>query len=281
SRVALAAPLTLERIEAQFATQIVREDAVAWDDATNAVRARHVDRLGAIVLRERPVRDPDPTRAAVLLADVARARLGADPAALRAFAPGGVAAPLRARVAFVRHLAETLGDPGAGRAGPWPDWSDAALARDVDAWLAPHLVGMRSWAEVDALDVATILRGSLSRAQVAALDALAPTHLVVPTGSRLPIDYGDPEAPTLSVRLQELFGLAETPRVGGGRVPVVLALLSPAHRPVQVTRDLAGFWRSSYFDVRRELRGRYPKHSWPEDPIRAEPTARAKRRGAE
>jgi ATP-dependent helicase HrpB len=112
-----------------------------------------------------------------------------------------------------------------------------------------------------------------------ALDQLAPTHLEVPTGSRIPVDYGDPVAPVLAVRLQEVFGLTETPRVGGGRVPVTMHLLSPAHRPVQVTRDLAGFWRSSYFDVRKDLRGRYPKHFWPEDPLTAEPTRRAKPRG--
>ena len=113
---------------------------------------------------------------------------------------------------------------------------------------------------------------------ISRLDALAPTHIIVPTGSRIPADYSDPAAPMLAVRLQELFGLAETPAVGGGRVPLTLHLLSPAGRPVQVTRDLSGFWKSSYFDVRKDLRGRYPKHSWPEDPLGAEPTRRAKRR---
>ena len=276
SRVALAAPLTVERIEAEFATQIVREDDVAWDDAVDAIRARRVDRLGALVLRERGVRDPDPERVAALLVDVVRRRIGPDGATLDALAPEGVATSLRRRVAFVRQLAGVHGEPGAVRAGPWPDWSDTALARAVDEWLAPHVVGVRSWAAVQALDYDGILRGTLTHVQRAALDALAPTHLVVPTGSRVPVDYTDPAAPTLAVRLQELFGLAETPRVGGGRVPVVLELLSPAHRPVQVTRDLAGFWRSSYFDVRRELRGRYPRHSWPEDPLTAEATRRAR-----
>jgi ATP-dependent helicase HrpB len=112
----------------------------------------------------------------------------------------------------------------------------------------------------------------------AALDDLAPTHLTVPSGSRLPIDYANAQAPVLAVRLQEMFGCGETPRVAGGRVPLTIHLLSPAHRPLQVTRDLAGFWRTSYFDVRREMRGRYPKHEWPEDPLSATPTARAKRR---
>jgi ATP-dependent helicase HrpB len=110
------------------------------------------------------------------------------------------------------------------------------------------------------------------------MERLAPTHIGVPSGSRIPLDYSDPQAPVLAVRLQELFGLTETPRVGAGAVPVTLQLLSPAGRPVQVTRDLAGFWRTTYFDVRKDLKGRYPRHSWPDDPLKAEPTSRAKRR---
>ena len=280
SRVVLAGPLSLDAIEAQFASQIVREDEVVWDEAAEVVRARRVDRLGALVLRERASREPDPARAAEVLATVVRARVGADGAGFDALGPKSVAGSLRSRVAFARQLADAGGEPTAVRAGPWPDWSDAALARDIDGWLTPHLVGLRGWAEVRALDFGAILGASLTHVQRAALDTLAPTHLVVPTGSRLPVDYTDPDAPTLAVRLQELFGLAETPRVGGGRVPIVLELLSPAHRPVQVTRDLAGFWRSSYFEVRRELRGRYPRHSWPEDPLSAEATRRAKPRRA-
>jgi ATP-dependent helicase HrpB len=111
-----------------------------------------------------------------------------------------------------------------------------------------------------------------------ALDELAPSHAVMPTGSRIPIDYADPDAPSVAVRIQEVFGLAESPRVLGGHVPLTMQLLSPAHRPVQVTRDLAGFWRTSYFDVRKDLRGRYPRHEWPEDPLAATPTRRAKPR---
>jgi ATP-dependent helicase HrpB len=109
---------------------------------------------------------------------------------------------------------------------------------------------------------------------------LAPSHIQVPSGSRIPVSYEDPDAPVLAVRLQEMFGLAETPRVASGRIPVTLHLLSPAHRPVQVTRDLAGFWRTTYFEVRKDLKGRYPKHFWPDDPLQAEPTRYAKRRGS-
>ncbi|MDE3129498.1 MAG: ATP-dependent helicase HrpB, partial [Gemmatimonadota bacterium] len=131
-------------------------------------------------------------------------------------------------------------------------------------------------ADVRKLDLAGALRGLLGWEQRSALDALAPTHVTVPTGSRIPIDYSASEAPVLAVRLQELFGLADTPRIGGGRVPLTLHLLSPAHRPVQVTTDLAGFWARSYFDVRKDMRGRYPRHYWPDDPLVAEPTRRAK-----
>jgi ATP-dependent helicase HrpB len=141
------------------------------------------------------------------------------------------------------------------------------------------LVGLRTRAEVERLDPGAVLLDALTWEQRRALDALAPTHVTVPTGSRIPVDYSDPRAPALAVRLQELFGLADTPRVAGGAVPLTLHLLSPARRPVQVTRDLAGFWRSSYFDVRKDLRGRYPKHEWPDDPLSATPTRRAKPRG--
>jgi ATP-dependent helicase HrpB len=134
-------------------------------------------------------------------------------------------------------------------------------------------------ADVKMLDMVAVLYGIIGWQRRASLDDLAPSHLVVPTGSRIPVDYSDPGAPMIAVRLQELFGLEETPRVLRGRIPITIQLLSPAGRPVQVTRDLAGFWRSSYFEVRKEMRGRYPKHQWPENPLQAEPTRRAKRKG--
>jgi ATP-dependent helicase HrpB len=220
------------------------------------------------VLRERPLAAPDP-------ACVAGALLGAVADAVRA---RGLAAALpwtetaqalRERVAFARALE---GDA-------WPDWSDAALSATLADWLGPALAGARRWGDVESVDLASVLAGTLAWDRRAALDALAPTHVAVPTGSRIRVDYADPAAPVLAVRLQELFGLADTPRVGRGTVALTLHLLSPAYRPVQVTRDLAGFWRSSYFDVRRDLRGRYPRHPWPEDPLAAEPTRRAKPRG--
>jgi ATP-dependent helicase HrpB len=174
---------------------------------------------------------------------------------------------LRERLAFAHRC-----DAG------FPDVSDDALRASLEAWFLPALHVIGTLNALARLDVADALLARLTWKQRERLDALAPTHCVVPSGSRLPIAYADATAPALAVRLQELFGLADTPRVGEGRVPLTLQLLSPAHRPVQVTRDLAGFWARSYFDVRKDLRGRYPKHHWPEDPLEAAPTARAKRR---
>jgi ATP-dependent helicase HrpB len=262
SRVFLAAPLSRVEIETHFASQVVDERIVQWDGSTESVLARRRSRLGAIVLSEEPLRDIDPN-------DVARALTDALAAAgIDALPWGDAARRLRERLAFL-HVVDVS----------WPDVTDAALAESIDQWLAPRVVGMRRLRDVAQLDFGQALLDRLSWSQRASLEELAPTHFVAPSGSRLPIDYRDPAAPMLAVRLQEMFGLADTPRVAGGRVPLTLQLLSPAHRPIQVTRDLAGFWRTSYFDVRRELRGRYPKHEWPEEPMQATPTARAKRRG--
>ncbi|HWJ23073.1 MAG TPA: ATP-dependent helicase HrpB, partial [Gemmatimonadaceae bacterium] len=264
ARVFLAAPIALEEIEAHFGEQVEREAVVEFDAEVGAVRARERERLGAIVLRDAPLRDPDPERVADALLGAALA-LGLD----RALAWGDGVRRVQQRVAFLRAL-----DPAR-----WPDLSDAALAASARDWLAPHLAGARRLDDLRRLDVAALLLDMLGWERRVALDELAPTHVSVPSGSRIPVDYSEPGAPVLAVRLQELFGLAETPRVARGMVPLTLHLLSPAHRPVQVTRDLAGFWRSSYFDVRRELKGRYPKHHWPDDPLAAAATSRAKRRG--
>ena len=262
ARIVLAAPLSRDELDDQLGDQVVSEDVVAWNASDDAIVAVHRERLGAIVLRETRLRDAEPNAVAeALLAGLASEH----GLSLRWSTE---AARVRARLSFLhRHLAG------------WPDVSDVALRETAREWLLPHLIGLRRREEVDALDLGTLLLAKLTWQQRAELDTLAPTHLEVPSGSRIRIDYADPDAPVLAVRLQELFGLAATPRVAGGAVPLTLHLLSPAHRPVQVTQDLAGFWRSSYFDVRRELRGRYPKHAWPEDPMRAEPTRRARPRG--
>jgi ATP-dependent helicase HrpB len=161
----------------------------------------------------------------------------------------------------------------------WPDLSDAHLAATVEEWLAPHLAGRTGLADIKAGDLTAALEALLPWPQKARLDTEAPTHLDVPTGSSIPVDYAAEGGPAVSVRVQELFGLERHPSLAGGRIPLVLNLLSPAHRPIQVTRDLPGFWRGSWAAVRSEMRGRYPRHPWPEDPAKAEPTRRAKPRG--
>ena len=162
--------------------------------------------------------------------------------------------------------------------GTWPAASEEALEAELETWLRPFLPGMRSLDDLSRLDLGQALLSRVGWDERRRLDALAPTHLEVPSGSRIALDYSDPEAPALAVRLQEVFGMTETPRIGGGRVPLTMKLLSPARRPVQVTQDLASFWEDAYFEVRKEMRGRYPKHPWPEDPLEAEPTRRTKRR---
>jgi ATP-dependent helicase HrpB len=261
ARIVLAAPLVREELDELLGDQVEREDVVEWRAGERAVAVRRV-RLGAIVLREVPLRDADPlTVAEALLATLTTER----GLALRWSED---AAGVRARLAFLhRHLEG------------WPDVSDDALRESAREWLLPHLVGVRRRDVVDSLDLGALLLSRLSWRQHAELNELAPTHLEVPSGSRIPIDYTDPDTPVLAVRLQELFGLEATPNLAGGAVPITLHLLSPARRPVQVTRDLAGFWRNAYFEVRKELRGRYPKHAWPDDPLRAEPTRRVRPRG--
>ncbi len=263
SRIFLAAPLTRDEIEEHLGAEIVVQEDVSWDADAGRVEARRIRRIGAIVLSEGLLRDPDPVMVAgAFKAGLARAGLEGVPWS-EAFQR------LRQRLAFLHHI------DGAS----WPDMADAAMLDRLERWLAPHASTLRRIADLERIDFAALQLGELSWQQRQALDLDAPTHIEVPSGSRLPIDYADASSPVLAVRLQEMFGLAETPAIARGRVPLTLHLLSPAHRPVQVTRDLGGFWRSSYHDVRKDLRGRYPKHPWPEDPLAAPPTRRAKRRG--
>jgi ATP-dependent helicase HrpB len=261
SRIFLAASIERDDIERHFADQIITEQEVIWDPRDRAVTARELERLGAIVLAERRLRDADPDAVtAVLLEGMRREGIQRLP-----WSDG--ADGLRRRLAFLHQVDAS-----------WPDVSDSALGESLGAWLAPYVGRARSLADLARLDLAGALMSLVPWDRRALLDELAPTHITVPSGSRIPIDYGDPAAPVLAVRLQEMFGLADTPRIARGQVPLTIHLLSPAHRPVQVTRDLAGFWRTSYFDVRKDMRGRYPKHHWPDDPLSAEPTRRAKRR---
>ncbi|MEP6686772.1 MAG: ATP-dependent helicase HrpB [Gemmatimonadales bacterium] len=264
SRIYLAAPITLAEIETEFANEVVREDVLGWDDGDRAVVARRRRRLGALVLQEGPLPDPDPSEVARVVVDAVR-RVGVDGLP---WTDG--ARRTRDRLRFLHEA-----DPA------WPDVSTSALTNELEAWLGPHLPGVRRWDELERVDLGGLLLDRLSWDRRAALDDWAPTHVEVPSGSRIAVDYSDPGTPILAVRLQELFGLTETPTVAKGKVVLTLHLLSPARRPVQVTRDLAGFWRTTYFEVRKNLKGRYPKHSWPDDPLSAEPTRHAKRRRSE
>ncbi|HEX5724422.1 MAG TPA: ATP-dependent helicase C-terminal domain-containing protein, partial [Longimicrobiaceae bacterium] len=261
STLYLAAPVELAELLAHFGEQVEREEVVEWDAAAGAVRALRRERLGALVLRQAPLPDADPAAVAEALARVVEEE------GLDVLGWSRHARQLQARLGFLRAL-----DPA------WPDVSDAALAATARAWLLPHLYGLRRRDELQRLDIGMLLEGMLSWEQRRRLDELAPAHLEVPSGSRIPVDYADPAAPVLAVRLQEVFGWTETPRVGGGRVPLTLHLLSPAHRPVQVTRDLASFWKTGYFEVKKDLKGRYPKHYWPDDPLQATPTRRTRPR---
>jgi len=261
ARIFLAAPISRAGLEAEFPDRLAERAFVEWDEREKIVQARRQIRLGALILSDKPLTTPAPADvAAAVVAGIRRHGLDLLPWS-------DACANLRTRVAFAqRH------DPDGG----WPDLSDAALLESLDDWLAPHLDGISRATHFSRLDLHQILAGLLPWPLPQRLDKLAPTHLPVPSGSRIPIDYSG-EEPVLAVRLQEMFGLGATPTIADGRVPVLLHLLSPARRPVQVTRDLAGFWQGAYIEVRKDLRGQYPKHYWPDNPLEAEATARTKK----
>ena len=263
SRIWLAAPLDEAEVRAALGDAITVEREVAWDERVGSVKAVERERAGALVLRERVPRDVTP-------AEISGALLGAVRAAGVSVLPwssGAVA--LRSRLAFAHAVSPA----------DYADVGDAALALRLDEWLSPAIGSAKRLSDLARVDLGAALLDVLPWKTRSRLDSLAPTHFEVPSGSRIPIDYSDAAAPVLAVRLQEVFGLTETPRVGEGRVALTIHLLSPAHRPVQVTRDLASFWRNGYFDVRRDLKGRYPRHHWPDDPLTAVATKRVKPRG--
>ncbi|WP_431854560.1 ATP-dependent helicase HrpB [Azospirillum sp.] len=261
SRIFLAAPVTLAELEETFAEHVRTETVVSWDSREQLVLARRRRMLFALILKDERLGNP-PAEAvtAAMLQGVREMGLACLPWSdeLRKW---------QARVSFLRRI----------EGEEWPDVGDAALQEGLEEWLASFLEGVSRRAHLERIDLSSALRGLLPWAMQKRLDAEAPTHVEVPSGSRVPIDYTG-EEPVLAVRLQEMFGLAETPRVAGGRAPLLLHLLSPARRPVQVTRDLASFWANAYKAVKADLKGQYPKHYWPDDPMQAEPTARAKPR---
>lgn len=263
ARIFLAAPITREEILDLFGEQVVEQERITWNEREDRIEAVRERRLDALVLEQRPLQRPGPEALVEALVQLIERRG-------LAFLPWDTAArQLRARVALLRRLEGS---------DAWPDWSDGALMAGLREWLAPHLAGMTRLDELRRLDLAEILAGRLDWRLRSLLDQKAPAHLQVPSGNRHRLDYTQGEGPVLAVKLQEMFGARESPRVADGRVPVVLHLLSPAGRPLQVTRDLATFWSRGYREVRAEMRGRYPKHPWPEDPLSAAPTARTKRR---
>ncbi|MFV3074911.1 ATP-dependent helicase HrpB [Niveispirillum fermenti] len=262
ARIFLAAPVSQPALEEAFADDIRIRTEVAWDHREQMVQARRRRRLFELSLKDEALATPPADLVLpAMLEGIRSMGLGCLPwtKELEGW---------RRRVAFLHRAAPER----------WPDIGDEALLDGLETWLGPYLSGVTRRSHLDRIDLHSAVTGLLDWNQRQAMDAEIPTHLTVPTGNRIPIDYSGQE-PVLAVRLQELFGLAETPRLGGGRIPVLLHLLSPAHRPVQVTRDLAGFWSGSYREVKKELAGRYPRHYWPDDPLIAEPTARAKRRG--
>jgi ATP-dependent helicase HrpB len=263
SRIFLAAPVLLEELEEYFGDQIQETEFVSWDDRTQAVSARKQRRLRTLVLRDQALATADPAAVIAMLVQGIRRQ-------------GSACLPWtdelrqwQARVQFLRGV--------EGPDGAWPEVSDHALLAGLEDWLAPSLAGLTRLEQVRRIELRGPLEGLLTWEQRRKLDRLAPTHLTVPSGSRLRLEYGSHANPILAVRLQELFGCTATPRIADGKVPVMLHLLSPARRPVQVTQDLASFWRTSYQEVKKELRGRYPKHSWPDDPLQAPPAVAGRR----
>ncbi|MEM6905606.1 MAG: ATP-dependent helicase C-terminal domain-containing protein, partial [Pseudomonadota bacterium] len=256
--IRLAAPLAEAELRSLYASQIAWEKTARWSPRTRRVEARAREMFGALALADQHWRDAPPEALGQALADGIRDR-------------GLVALPWRPAATYLRNRVAWLRTAGEAM----PDWSDGALLAGLDTWLTPHLAGLTRIEEI-TLDLAEILRATLDWETRQRLDTKAPSHIETPLGSRVPIDYGG-AAPTIRVRVQEMFGLTTHPEAAGQ--PLVIELLSPAGRSVQTTADLPGFWAGSYADVAKDMRARYPKHPWPEDPAAAPPTRRTKRKG--
>ncbi len=262
-QIYLAAPVDPEMLRKHLPEHIKTEEIVRWDEAQSAVVSQREERFGALLLERKPLAKPDPEKQRTAMLDGIRLLgLGALPWTHEA----------RQWQARVQCLREWVPEEN------WSDVSDVTLFADLERWLGPYLDGVTRRDHLARLDLLNTLKALLDWKQQQRLDEGAPTHLTVPSGSRRALEYEPGKPPVLAVKLQEMFGQADTPRVGFGRIPVTLHLLSPAGRPIQVTQDLRGFWERTYIEVKKELKGRYPKHPWPDDPWSAQPTARAKRR---
>lgn len=262
AKIYLAAPVARATLETHFADQISEGTEVFWDTQSDAVQARWQRRIGALVLDEKATHDEaDPDAIATAMIEGIR-KIG-----LHCLPWDKASEGLRERLSFLHRVD---GDH-------WPDMSDDGLLGSLEDWIAPYLTGITKRGQLKQINLSEALLAGIDWNQRQELDRLAPTHWQVPTGSNIRIDYSG-ETPALPVRMQEMFGATETPKVAGGKVAVTLHLLSPAQRPIQVTSDLVGFWNGSYAQVKAEMKGRYPKHYWPDDPLQAEPTRRVKSR---
>lgn len=260
ARIQLAAPLSRADIEEQFGRDIEEGDQITFDRQSASLRARHVRRLGALILEEQSRSVPMGDDAAAALAKgIASLGLGSLPWSKSL-------AQWRHRIGFLR----------AADGDAWPDLSDDTLIATIEVWLAPFLGGKTSLRDLKADELDAAVKSLVPYDHQRRAESAAPAFFEAPTGSKVAVDY-EGDHPAISIRVQELFGLSDHPSIAGGKIPLVLNLLSPAHRPVQVTRDLPGFWRGSWASVRAEMRGRYPRHPWPEDPINAPATNRTKR----
>ena len=257
----LAAPIELGDLEKHFAAQIEDSAQIRWDDRDGQIRAQRERRLGSVVLEAVDIRNPDADAMQRAALDGLRA-LG-----IPKLPWTKELLQWRARVMLLREFKVPAPQP-------WPDLSDAMLEKSIDDWAPPWIAGMSRREHFSRMDLRNALRSFITHAQSTVLEREAPTHFTVPSGSHIPIDYMDGDTPTLSVRLQELFGLTQTPAVAAGRQPLLLKMLSPAGRPVQITRDLISFWNRGYHEVKKDLKGRYPKHYWPDDPYTAQATRR-------
>ena len=263
AKIYLAASIKESELEGAFSEEMLNEKEIEWNDAKRQVRARSVRKLGAFVLSEQPLEPKGEEIAQALIEGIRRNGMQCLPWEKES-------ERFRSRVQWVRRSIK--------EASEWPDLSDGVLTTSLDNWLAPFLNGMWKLDQLQQLDLVEILRSMFNHQQLRDLDRLAPAQLPVPSGSRITLDYTPTDHPALSVKLQELFGLTETPRVGGGIIPVTIHLLSLAARPLAVTQDLRSFWQNVYPEIRKQLRARYPKHPWPEDPLTATPTRRTIRK---
>jgi ATP-dependent helicase HrpB len=258
ARIYLAAPITREDLITHCGNLIQSTESVAWDESAQTVMACRQRRLGELILEEGRLPDPDPDLVLTALLEGLRNK------GLSCLPWTPTLRNWQARVQFLRRV--------TGPESAWPDVSDDTLHHTLKQWLGPYLITLSSLHQLKRIDLAWPLQALLTPEQRRTIDTLAPTHLIVPTGSHIPLDYQSGEIPVLAVRLQELFGLTETPLLANGTVPLLIHLLSPARRPVQVTQDLRSFWKTGYPEVKKELKGRYPKHFWPDDPLQAPPT---------